>query len=43
MLEVSGTTQNVFLVVLYVLLSREPTDRILRCSECQTIFYRVRK
>src|SRR5919197_2968064 len=43
MLEVSGTTQNVFLVVLYVLLSREPTDRILRCPECQTVFYRIRK
>jgi hypothetical protein len=43
MLEVSGTTQDTFLMVLYVLLSREPTDRILRCPECPTIFYRVRK
>jgi hypothetical protein len=43
MLEVSGTTQNTFHMVLYTLLSREPTDRILRCPECQTIFYRVRK
>jgi hypothetical protein len=43
MLEVSGTTRDTFLMVLYVRLSREPTDRILRCPECQTIFYRVRK
>jgi hypothetical protein len=43
MLEASGTTRNTFLVVLYFLLSREPTDRILRCPECQTIFYRIRK
>jgi hypothetical protein len=43
MLEVSGTTQNTFVTVLYLLLSREPTDRILRCPECQTIFCRIRK
>jgi hypothetical protein len=38
-----GTTRDVFLKILIDLLKYEPTDRILRCPECRTIFYRIRK
>ena len=42
-LMIKGPTRDVFLMTLLVLLNHEPTDRILRCPECHTIFYRVRK
>jgi hypothetical protein len=42
-LVVHGSIQDLFLLLLYLLLSREPTDRIMRCPECKTMFYRMRK
>ena len=42
-LTVEGPLTDVFLLTLLLLLIREPTDRLLRCPECQTIFYRIRK
>ena len=40
-----GSTQDMFLFRLYIVLSREPFDRILRCkaSDCEQLFYRRRK
>ena len=43
MLWVEGSTSDVFLLILFHLLSREPSDRIYRCPECKSIFYRVRR
>lgn len=42
-LMIKGTIRDVFLMLLLVLLSEEPTDRVLRCPECATLFYRIRK
>jgi hypothetical protein len=40
-----GSTRDMFLLRLYLLLSREPVNRILRCKapDCNEIFYRKRK
>lgn len=40
-----GSTRDMFLLRLYLLLSREPVDRLLRCKapDCDVIFYRKRK
>jgi len=42
-LMMKGTIRDVFLMMLLALLNQEPTDRILRCPECKTLFYRIRK
>ena len=39
----TGPALDVFRFLCYILLSMEPSNRILRCPECQTIFYRVRR
>jgi hypothetical protein len=41
--QVFGPARDVFLWHLFVLLQQEPLDRIRRCPECATIFYRVKK
>ncbi len=40
-----GSTRDMFLLRLYLLLSQEPIDRILRCkaADCDRLFYRKRK
>ena len=38
-----GATRDMFLLLVFVLLARGSTVRILRCPECSTIFYRVGK
>jgi hypothetical protein len=38
-----GTSRQVFVEQLLYLLGQEPSDRILRCPECETLFYRVQK
>lgn len=38
-----GNFRDLFLMTMLIDLSQEPTDRILRCPECPTIFYRIRK
>ena len=38
-----GTTRDMFLLLVFLLLARGSTARILRCPECSTIFYRVGK
>jgi hypothetical protein len=40
---VKGTARQVFVEQLIYLLDQEPSDRILRCPECETLFYRVQK
>ena len=42
-LHATGATRDMFLLALFFLLGHEPTERILRCPECSTIFYRIRK
>lgn len=45
MLMLRGSTRDMFLLRLYLLLSQEPVNRILRCKapDCDRIFYRERK
>jgi hypothetical protein len=43
LLQALGHTRDMFLLIFFFLLSRQPTDRILRCPECHTIFCRIRK
>jgi hypothetical protein len=38
-----GPPRDIFYSTLVILLNRDPTDRIQRCPECRTIFYRIRK
>ena len=38
-----GATRDMFLLLLFVLLARGSTARILHCPDCSTIFYRVGK
>ena len=42
-LHVTGALRDVFLEVLFHLLGSEESDRILRCPECSSLFYRVRR
>lgn len=44
-LQAQGSTRDMFLLRLYLLLGQEPVDRILRCkaTDCNRIFYRKRK
>ena len=44
-LQATGSTRDMFLLRLFLLLTREPSDRILRCkaTDCDKIFYRERK
>ena len=42
-LMLTGSFYDVFLLLLSFLLPEEPTEHILRCPECETIFYRARK
>ena len=38
-----GSTRDAFLLRVFTLLLRHPTNRIRRCPECDRIFYRVGK
>lgn len=42
-LQVQGETRDLFLLVLFHLLSQESMDYVRRCPECRTIFYRIGK
>jgi hypothetical protein len=44
-LAASGSMHDVFLLNLWLILSREPIERVLRCkaADCNRIFYRKRK
>ena len=39
----AGSTRDTFLLTLFFLLAREPTDKIRMCPECHALFLRVRK
>jgi len=41
----TGTARDMFLLVLWLLLGQESTDRIMRCADigCSRLFYRIRK
>jgi CGNR zinc finger len=43
MLMARGKTPDVFLLKLFYLLGQEPTNGIIQCPECRTIFFRVGK
>ena len=43
LVHITGPERDVFYCVLALLLGQEPTDRVQRCPECRTIFYRIRK
>jgi len=40
---VSGPTRDMADIVLLALLNKEPSNRVLRCPECNTLFYRIKK
>jgi hypothetical protein len=42
-LQVHAPVRDLFLWHLFLLVLQEPLDRIRRCPECGTIFYRVKK
>ena len=42
-LHVTGPTKNMAILVLMGLLINEPSDRVLRCPECNNYFYRIKK